>query len=280
MEERDNIWFYEKIANLKLGFVVEDIVYHGYSVYQEIYVLKFKNLGRALILDGCIQLTEKDEFIYHELIVHPAFFTHPCPKEVLVIGGGDGGSVREILKHRLVQQIDLVEIDAKVIEVAKKYLPLVSSGLKDKRVKVYIDDGVAYVKKTSKRYDVVIIDSTDPIGAAKALYGKEFHQNLVKILNKDGMIVLQSQSPFLHKEFIKVVYNDLDGIYPIIRPYVYAILSYLGGMWSFVLGSLNYDPLAVPEEFIKARWQEVQTKYYNPKVHKGVFFMVPQFILK
>jgi spermidine synthase len=280
MGDKSNIWFYEETDGLRLGFSVEDILYYNHSSCQEIYILKFKNLGRALVLDNCVQLTERDEFIYHELIVHPALFTHPCPQKVLVIGGGDGGSVREILKHDTVQALDLVEIDAEVIKVAKKYLPSVSSGLTNKRVKIHIADGIRYIKKTSKKYDIAIIDSTDPVGPAKALYEKKFHQDLVKVLNEDGMIVIQSESPYLHERFIKTLYDFLKDIYPIVRIYVYAIPSYPGAMWSFIFGSFKYDPVVIDEVLIESRWKGMHTKYYNPKVHKGVFLGVPQFMLK
>ena len=273
-------WFYEEINGLRLGFLVEDILYQGHSSYQEIYVLKFKNLGRALILNQCIQLTERDEFIYHELIVHPAFFTHPCPQRVLVIGGGDGGSVREVLKHDMVEVVDLVEIDAEVIKVAEKYFPSVSNRLRDERVNIHITDGRWFIKKNTSKYDIVIIDSTDPVGPAKVLYEKGFQQDLIEVLNEDGIMVIQSESPYLHEQFIKGLCNFLKDIYPIVRIYVYAIPSYPGGMWSFILGSFKYDPLMADEALIETRWKGMHTKYYNPKVHKGGFLSVPQFMLK
>ncbi|AMM40462.1 spermidine synthase [Candidatus Desulfofervidus auxilii] len=280
MLNKNDGWFYEEINGLRLGFLVEDILYHEHSSYQEIYVLKFKNLGKALILDQCVQLTERDEYVYHELIVHPALFTHPCPQRVLVIGGGDGGSVREILKHEMVQELDLVEIDAEVIKVAQRYFPSVSNKLRDKRVKIHISDGRWYVKKNRSKYDIVIIDSTDPVGPAKVLYEKGFQEDLVEVLNEDGIMVIQSESPYLHEQFIKGLCDFLKDIYPIVRIYVYAIPSYPGGMWSFILGSFKYDPVMADEALIEARWRKMHTKYYNPKVHKGGFLSVPQFMLK
>ncbi len=273
-------WFYEDVDGLQLGLPVENVLYHGRSRYQEIYVLKAKGVGRVLVLDGCIQLTEKDEFIYHELIVHPILFTHPCPRQVLVIGGGDGGSVREILKHSTVEHIDLVEIDAEVIEVAQRYLPRISKGLKDKRVSNHIANGIEYVKNTNQKYDVVIIDSTDPIGLAKALYEKEFHLNLKQTLASDGLMVLQTQCPYYQEKALKQLHQCLKEIYPIVRIYVYTMPTYPGALWSFTCGSLKYDPLAVDEKTIQNRWQGMKTRYYNPKVHLGVFLVLPQFMLE
>ncbi len=280
MEKEPTIWFYEDTGGIKLGLPVKDILFHKRSVYQDIYVMEIKGHGRALVLDDCIQLTEKDEFIYHELIVHPALFTHPHPQEVLVIGGGDGGSVREILKHKSVRHIDLVEIDAEVIEVAKTFFPTVSVGLKDSRVNIHIEDGIKYVKTTDKKYDIAIVDSTDPIGPAKALYEIEFHQDLGQRLNEDGIMIIQSECPYYNAQFIKDLCIRLRTIYPIVKIYVYAMPTYPGGMWSFIYASFKYEPTDVEEGKIKARWQTMTTRYYNPKVHKGVFYMLPQFMLE
>lgn len=280
MGKENTIWFFEDTGGLKLGLPVENILYHGKSNYQEIYVLEVKDHGRALILDDCIQLTERDEFVYHELIAHPALFTHPCPKQVLVIGGGDGGSVREILKHKSVRHVDLVEIDAKVVEVAKRYFPSLSKDLDNERVSIHIADGTQYVKSANKKYDVVLVDSTDPIGPAEALYGAQFHQDLAHILRENGIMVIQSESPYYHADFIKKVKKQLQTIYPIVKIYAYAIPTYPGGMWSFIYASFKCDPLNVDETSVKTRWQGMKTRYYNPQVHKGVFLALPQFMLE
>ncbi|HDD35539.1 MAG TPA: polyamine aminopropyltransferase, partial [Candidatus Desulfofervidus auxilii] len=261
--QRPFLWFYEDADGLQLGLPVISVLYHNRSRYQDIYVFKAKSVGRVLVLDGCIQLTERDEFIYHELIIHPILFTHPCPKNVLVVGGGDGGSVREILKHESVKHIDLVEIDPEVIQVAQRYLPRLSKGLKDKRVKIHIDNGIKYVKNTNVKYDVVVIDSTDPVGMAKALYEKDFHQSLKQILNSDGLMVIQTQCPYYQEKSLKQLHRCLKKIYPIVRIYVYTMPTYPGALWSFTCGSLKYDPLTVDEKNIYTRWQKMKTRYYN-----------------
>lgn len=196
-------WYTEpQTENLSLSTKLKDILYVGQSEYQEIQVLDTYEFGRVLILENTYQTSERDEFIYHELISHPALFTHGNPKKVLVIGGGDGGTVREVLKHKSVEKIDFVELDGQVVEVAKKFLPTLSCEIDNEKVNTIITDGIKYVAETTEKYDVILVDCPDPVGPAAGLFEKEFYNNLFKCLNEDGIMVQQTESPLLHEKLI------------------------------------------------------------------------------
>ncbi|WP_423792816.1 spermidine synthase [Methanocaldococcus indicus] len=274
-----NCWFTE-IHNNNISFSVrvKNILYIGKSKYQEIVVIDTYDFGRALILDNTFQTTERDEFIYHELITHIPLFTHPNPKDVLVIGGGDGGTVREVLKHP-VERVDFVELDEKVIEVAKKYLPKLSCKIDDEKVNLIITDGIKYVAETDKKYDVVIVDCPDPVGPAKGLFEKEFYKNVFKCLKEDGLMVQQTESPLYDLELIKNIAKYLkDAGFSIVMPYSYPMPTYPSGMWSFTLASKKYNPLKVDENKIKEKLKSMETKYYDEEVHKGIFLATPKFL--
>jgi spermidine synthase len=274
------LWFSEyQTKALKLSTKIKNVLYTGHSEYQEIQILDTVEFGRALILDNTYQTTEKDEFIYHELISHPALFTHPNPKKVLVIGGGDGGTVREVVKHKSVEKVDFVELDEKVVEVCKKYMPTLSSEIDNEKVNTIFTDGIKYVAETEERYDVIIVDCPDPVGPAKGLFEKEFYKNVYKCLNDDGVMVQQTESPLFNKDLIKDIQTYLkDAGFNIIKPLVYAIPTYPSGFWSFTLASKKYNPLEVPSEKIKEKLKDMETKYYDEDVHKGVFLAVPKFL--
>ena len=274
------LWFSEyQTKALKLSTKIKDVLYTGNSEYQEIQILDTEEFGRALILDNTYQTTERDEFIYHELISHPALFTHPNPKKVLVIGGGDGGTVREVVKHKSVEKVDFVELDEKVVEVCKKYLPTLSCEIDSEKVNTIFTDGIKYVAETEERYDVIIVDCPDPVGPAKGLFEKEFYKNVYKCLNDDGVMVQQTEGPLFNKDLIKDIQTYLkDAGFNIIKPLVYAIPTYPSGFWSFTLASKKYNPLEVPSEKIKEKLEDMETKYYDEDVHKGVFLAVPKFL--
>lgn len=242
--------------------------------YQELAVVETEELGRALVLDGNVQITRADEFIYHEMIAHVPLFTHPNPRRVLVIGGGDGATVREVIKHPQTQ-VDLVEIDERVIENSRQYFPELGEAFKDPRVQVIIDDGIEYVKRTDKQYDVVLIDSSDPIGPAVGLFSEDFYQNVYQILNSDGIMVSQTESPLFYKKFFSEVYNTLSRVFPITQVYLTCVPSYIAGFWTFSMGSKKYRPLQparVPET--EKKWN---FRYYTPEVHKAAFAL-PRFV--
>ncbi len=275
-----DLWFSEvHNDNIAFSVRVKDILFKGKSKYQEIAILDTYDFGRVLILDNTFQTTERDEFIYHELISHIPLFTHPNPKDVLVIGGGDGGTVREVLKHESVENVDFVELDEMVIEACKKYLPKLSCKIDDEKVNLIITDGIKYVAETDKKYDVIIVDCPDPVGPAKGLFEKEFYKNIFKCLKEDGLMVQQTESPLYDLELIKNIVNYLkEAGFKIIMPYLYPMPTYPSGMWSFTLASKKYNPLEVDEEHIKNKIKNMDTKYYDEKVHKGIFLATPKFL--
>ncbi|WP_457679389.1 polyamine aminopropyltransferase [Thermovibrio sp.] len=252
--------------------------------FQELLLLETEDWGKVLVLDGAVQTTERDEFIYHEMIVHPALFTFTRPVEkVLVIGGGDGGTVRELLKHQ-VKEITMVEIDREVVEFAKAELPSISCGLKDERVNLIFTDGREFVKGKEEEFDAIIVDCSDPIGPSKVLYQEEFYRDCFKALLPDGILITQSESPFAQRKVHLKVVKELSKVFPIVRPYLAFIPTYPSGMWSFTIASKKLDPLGVPpsslgklyKEFVK---ENGELKYYNPEVHYGAF-AIPNFVYR
>ncbi len=264
------LWFTEnQTSDLRLSFRVKQLLYHRKSAYQEILVVDTYEYGRLLALDGAIQLTEKDEFTYHEMITHVPLYAHPLPESVLIIGGGDGGAVREVVKHREVKSVEMVEIDEEVINVSKRYFPSVSSGLKDKRVSIKIEDGMAYVKGKKKRYDVIIVDSTDPVEIAKVLFEKPFYRNVFYALKDDGIFVAQTESPFCKLDVLKSAYNGIKAVFDRVWVYWGVMPTYPSGMWTYTIGSKRYDVSSPIREC------DVSTRYYTPEVHRSAFVLPP-----
>jgi len=266
------LWFTEKqTENLGLSIKVKETLYRERSEYQDILIVESLQFGRTLLLDGIFQTTEKDEFFYHEMLTHVGLSAHPEPRTVLIIGGGDGGTVRETLKHSSVEQVVLVEIDGKVIEASKKYLPLISSCLDDPKVKVVVTDGIKYLKKTTESFDVILIDSTDPIGPAVGLFEHEFYSSANKALNPDGFLVAQTESPFLNTDLIVRVNRTLSEIFPTVKVYLAPVPTYPTGYWSFTIASKTHDP-SIPRRQI-----EGPTRYYNQDIHRASFSL-PSFL--
>ncbi|MFZ5646775.1 MAG: polyamine aminopropyltransferase [Bacillota bacterium] len=269
-----NLWVTEyQTENLSIGCRVVKTLYRDKSQFQDILVADTLQFGRMLLLDGIIQTTVVDEFVYHEMITHVGLNTLDKPRRVLVIGGGDGGSVREILKHPSVEKAVLVEIDGKVIEAAKMYLPEISCALDDPRAEVIVDDGIKHVKENKNTYDMIIVDSTDPIGPAVGLFGAEFYRDVYNALTENGLFVAQTESPFFNKDLITRITGDVRSIFPITRLFLANIPTYPGGLWSFTMGSKKYDPLEVDTAGIT----RMETKYYNPEIH-GSAFVLPEFV--
>ncbi len=266
------LWLTERqTPDLSLSIRIKETLYRKTSPYQEILVAESYQFGRVLFLDGTYQTTEKDEFFYHEMITHVCLFSHPQPEDILVIGGGDGGTLREILKHKTVKEAILVEIDPDVIEVSKRFLPFYSSFESDPRFRIEIADGINYVKDKRERFDIIIIDSTDPIGPATGLFTESFYRDCHGALKEGGMIVTQSESPFLHISLIKEIKKILQGIFPCCMVYTVPVPTYPSGWWSFTVASKRYDPsepLRIPD---------FPTRYYNPEIHRASFIL-PEFL--
>lgn len=259
-----------------LSFEVESVLYSGQSRFQKIEVLQTKGFGRMLLLDGMVMLCERDEFIYHEMIAHVPLFTHPHPRAVLVIGGGDGGTVRECLRHPAVQRVDLVEIDEMVTRVCLQYFPALASPLLAKRVQIHFRDGVEFVQQTGQRYDAILIDSTDPVSVGEGLFTAEFYQNCRKILNPGGVLVTQSESPAWQQQNLRNISRKLRAVFPKVYYYQAHIPTYPSGHWLFGLASEVYHP---QRDFHAARCREYNLafRYYNEEIHAGAFAL-PGFV--
>ena len=241
--------------------------------YQKLAVLETETFGTMLVLDGMVMTTDRDEFVYHEMLVHVPLFTHPNPRRVLVVGGGDGGTVREVLKHETVEEVVLAEIDGKVIEAAKRFLPELANSFNDPRVQVKVGDGFKHIHDHKGAYDVILVDSTEPVGPAAKLFERGFYQGIYEALKEDGLFVAQSDNPWFHGELIRQVFSNVGEIFPITRLYICNVPTYPSGMWTFTLGSKQYDPLeaALPAQL------SFPTKYYTPEVHRAAFAL-PRFV--
>ncbi|MGE5328286.1 MAG: polyamine aminopropyltransferase [Deltaproteobacteria bacterium] len=267
------LWFTEEqTPALRLSCKVNKVLYSEKSEYQDIAIVDTEELGRMLALDSLVQTNIMDEFIYHEMITHIPLFTHNNPKKALVVGGGDGGAIREILKHPSIDKAVLGEIDDKVVEACKKYLPEISCGLSDKRAEVCIGDGIKYIKEHKDEFDVICIDSSEPIGPGIGLFQKDFYQSVYEALKEDGVFVAQTESPFYNKELISNVYKDVKSIFPIVRVYFAVVPTYPGGLWTFTLGSKKYDPLDVDITKLPG----INTRYFTPEIFKSAFNL-PKF---
>ncbi|CUS80233.1 spermidine synthase [Candidatus Kryptobacter tengchongensis] len=273
---KEDFWFTEYgPTNTSISLRVKYKLFEKETPYQKIEIFDSYDYGRVMALDGFIMLTEKDEFIYHEMISHVPLFTHPEPKYILVIGGGDGGAVREILKHKSVEKVELVEIDEEVVNASKIYFPQIASCLEDKRVEIKFQDGVEFIKSKKGVYDIVLIDSPDPIGPAIGLFEEDFYKNAFFSLNDSGILVAQSESPFVFPDLIKRVYSIFKKYFPIVYFYLANVPTYASGVISFILGSKKFDPLKNfdPE---RVRGFDASFRYYNEKVHLASFAL-PNF---
>lgn len=272
-----NTWFFEdQTKNLKIGVKINNILYSEKTKYQNLAVVDTLEFGRMLVLDDIIQTTVADEFVYHEMITHIPIFTHSSPEKVLVVGGGDGGAIREILKHPSISKAVLVEIDEGVVKASQKYLPEISKGLNDLRAQVVIEDGIRYIKEHKNEFDIIIIDSTDPIGPAVGLFALEFYKNVFNCLKDDGLFVAQTESPFFNKDLIKKVFTDINSLFPITRLYLANVPTYPGGLWTFTMGSKKYDPLNKDIKDID-KVTGLNTKYFNADIFKTCF-VLPEFV--
>lgn len=267
------MWFHdEHTDNVKLAIRVDYQVFSAQSEIQRIDVLESKEFGKILIVDGDLMLTEKDEFIYHEMISHVPMAVHPQVEKILVIGGGDGGVVRELAKYDTVEQIDVVEADPLLVEVCRKYFPQMACSLNDPRVHIYHEDGLRFIRSKSDAYDLIIIDSPNPFGAGEGLFTKEFYGNCFNALHEDGIMINQHESPFYKEEAFQCqrMHKRIIESFPISRIYQAHIPSYPSGHWLFGFASKRYHPIH-DMDGIQWKLRGIQTKYYLPRLHEGVF---------
>jgi spermidine synthase len=229
-------------------------------------VIKNPYYGKMLILDDVVQITERDEFFYHEMLTHVVMHANPSPKKVIVIGGGDGGIVREVLKHKSVEKVFFIEIDEEVINVSKKFFPAVSSGIDDPRVEIRVMDGADFVsKRTSPDIDAVIIDSTDVIGFARSLFTNEFFTSVKNCLTENGLFVTHTESLHFHKDMVIEIQEALKKVFPVVDLYTTPIATYPGNWWAFAVATNGISPREVRRPF------EIDTKYYSDEIHRHSF---------
>lgn len=267
------MWFSDMhTENVKLSIKIERQLFSAQSEYQRIDVLESREFGKILVADGDLMLTEMDEFIYHEMISHVPMAVHPDVQQVLVIGGGDGGVVRELVKYEEIRQIDVVEVDPLLVEVCRKYFPQMACSLNDPRVEIYHEDGLRFVRSKADAYDLIIIDSPNPFGPGEGLFTKEFYGNCYNALHEDGIMINQNESPFYTEEAFQCqrMHKRIVETFPICRVYQAHIPSYPSGHWLFGFASKKYHPL---DDLDKVGWKlrGIRTKYYEPRLHAGVF---------
>jgi spermidine synthase len=256
-----------------LRYKLKQRLFAGQSPFQRVEVVESESYGRMLFNDGVVMISERDEFVYHEMISHVPLFVHPGAERVLIIGGGDGGTAREVLRHAAVRHCRLVEIDGMVVEACKEHIAQTAAALTDPRVEVTIGDGVEFVARTEERYDLVLVDSTDPVGPAKPLFGAEFYSNVGRVLKDGGVVVSQAESPFFDLEQQRSMLQILGGPFERAQIYNYANITYPGGLWSFTFaakGDLcplgDFDATRVVSSGLRFR-------YYSPEVHRAAFVL-------
>lgn len=261
--------------HLRLSAEVDKVLYSGQSEFQKIEVAHSLEYGNMLVLDGVFQTSEREEFVYHEMISHVPLFLHPNPEKELIIGGGDGGVARECVRHDCVKSVTMVEIDGKVVELAKEFLPTISAAMirQDPKLTVKIGDGIGFMAAAENEFDVIIVDCSDPIGPGEGLFTEEFYKNTLKALKPDGLFVQQTESPVMHQPLVKKVFGYVNSHFPIARLYTAYIPLYPTGMHCFTIGSKKYDPLTWKAN----RERNFDTKYYNEEIQTAAFAL-PNFV--
>ena len=260
-------------------FTVDAVLYRGQTKFQEALVFENGLFGRVLVLDGIVQLTERDNHIYHEMIAHVPRLAHGTAKRVLIIGGGDGVTLKEVLKHR-VENVVMVELDQEVIELSKRYFPQVSDGaFDDRRVNLVIGDGAEYVTQVDAQFDVVIIDSTDPVGPGEQLCTRAFYERCRTLLPPNGTIALQAGAPFYNPEQLKAACSRLACSFDAVRPFLAPVPTYAGGMLALVAAGKSQEALRPAVKTLQKRFQILQsrTSYYTPEIHRAAFTLIPAF---
>lgn len=266
------LWFTEEwLPGLRLSVRIKSIVLSKKTKYQDLCIYDTEQLGRIMVLDDVIQTTEIDEHIYHESLVHVPLFCHPNPETVLIIGGGDGGSLREALRHPSVKQATLVDIDGDVVQASKDYLPQWNTGFSDPRARVIIGDGLAHVEKARQEYDAVIIDSTDPIGPGTCLFTEEFYTNVKRALEPGGVVAAQTENPIIMKDLVRDILRKFRRVFPIAELYTAPMPTYPGGWWSFTCASLGPDP----RKPLREPGEGWNLRHYSPIIHERAFVLSP-----
>lgn len=273
------LWYTENhTENARFSIKIDRQLISLQSDFQRIDIFESKEFGRILTLDGYLMVTEKDEFIYHDMITHVPMAANPGIKNVLVIGAGDGGTVRELVRYKTIEHIDMVEIDEQVVKVCKEYMPVTACGLSDERVDLFFEDGLKYVRRQENQYDLIIVDSTDPFGPGEGLFTKEFYGNCYRALKPDGILVNQHESMYYssYAASMKRAHQRIRNSFPIARIYQAHIPTYPSGHWLFGFASKRYDPV---KDLDADKWNKLglKTRYYNTDLHKGAF-AIPNYV--
>ncbi len=274
-----DLWYTENHTDeVRFSIKIDKHIYSNKSPFQQIDVFESNEFGTFFTLDGLMMVTQKDEFIYHDMIVHTAMATNPNIKKVLVIGAGDGGTVRELTRYKTIEKIDLVEIDEEVVRVCQKFIPQTAEKLEDSRVSMYFEDGLKFVRMTEEKYDLIIVDSTDPFGPGEGLFTSEFYGNCYKALTDEGILINQHESPY-YKEYennMKRAHKRIKEIFEVCKVYQAHIPTYPSGHWLFGFASKKFDPI---KDLKADEWNALglKTKYYNTDLHTGCFAL-PNYV--
>lgn len=268
--KRDNeLWLSEySTDNLKLSMRVKSLIHTEKTAYQDLLIADTYEYGRTLMLDGAYQLTEKDEFTYSEMMAHVPICAHPDPKNVMIIGGGDGAIMREVLKHDCVKKCTLIDIDERVIESSKKYLPFAGCSFSDSRADVKCMDAMKYIRETGERYDVVIIDSTDPVDFAAGLFQSKFYDDVKRVMTDSAMLTELTESPFTDTDLMTQAIREMRRVFPCVKMYWGVVPTYPSGMWTYGLASMresSFEPLRTVKP----------TRYYTEGIHRASFVLPP-----
>ncbi len=261
------------------NYLSTEPIFSDTSELQEIAVIQNPLFGKMLFIDGCVMTTEADEFVYHEMLAHVPLILHPHPCKALIIGGGDGGLLAQVLRHSTLEYVDMVEIDGKVISLCQKHLPSIARAFHDRRANIHLEDGASFVKqKKDRSYDVILVDSTDPVGEGLSLYHPQFYTEVKRILTPEGIFAAQSLSPWFQKTEQRAMYRALGKIWPHVAAYHATIPSYPGGMWTFACcAKTAIDPNYF--DVHRARQIAKDSQYYTPEIQTAVFHL-PQYIEK
>lgn len=269
----NELWITEYSSeNLKLSMRVKEFLHAEKTEYQELMIADTYQYGRVLMLDGAYQLTEHDEFTYSEMMAHVPLCAHKNPEKVLIIGGGDGAIMREVLKHECVKKCTLIDIDKKVAECSQKFLPFAGNSFNNSRADFKCMDAMKFIKETDEKFDVVIVDSTDPVDFAAGLFQSPFYDDVKKIMNEDAMLSELTESPFVDKKLMCQAINEMRKIFPLVKLYWGVVPTYPSGMWTYGIASMKDDP-AVPVRSVK------DTQWYTNEIHKNSF-VLPPFLKK
>lgn len=267
--KRDELWVYEEqTADVRLGLRVREVLCRQRTAYQDLLVVDTDAMGRVMFLDGAFMVTEKDEFFYHEMLAHPALMAHPKPERVLIVGGGDGGTLREVLRHQAVKAVTLCDIDPEVTRAARAFFPTLAVSLDDRRASILHQDAIQLVAQTKDAFDVILVDSTDPVGPAEGLFSPAFYRDLRAALRPSGIAVCQAESPLVNADVMRATFLGLKAAFPHAALYTGPAPTYPSGYWSYAVGYLAGG--LTPQGALPAG-----LRYYTKDVHQAAFALPP-----